>query len=268
MVPWWWLLLAGLLVGPVWVVVALWMSRRTWRSVRRLSARAKGHKSLVELTHLAGGLAHEIKNPLSTINMNLRLLIEDLEHHQDEEHSRWLRRLKNVHTEAGRLRAILDDFLRYAGKVELHPFKQDLRTLVDELTDFFAPQADAASVVMRTSLPATPVICNIDVNLIKQAILNLMINAVQAMDKGGELIISVGIQKHKGFVAVTDTGPGIPSEDLPNIFRAYYSTKSGGSGLGLPTTQRIIREHDGTLKVDSEPGKGTRFTMLLPLYKE
>jgi len=261
----WWLILAVLVPAPVWVLLTLRASHRVWRSTRRLAARARGTEYLRELGQLTGGLAHEIKNPLSTINMNLKLLAEDLEHHDDELHRRWLRRLEAVQHETERLRTILDDFLRYAGKHELQLQNVDLRCVVEDLTDFFGPQADAAGAVMRTSLGSDPLVCRIDANLIKQAVLNLMINAVQAMDDGGELLINVSSGRDRGMIEVIDTGPGIDPSELHRVFGVYYSTKSGGSGLGLPTARRIVREHGGTIHVDSEPGKGTRFTISLPL---
>lgn len=238
-----------------------------WRAARRLSARTKGQEHLAELGQLAGGLAHEIKNPLSTINVNLKLLAEDLQREEDPVHRRWLIRLQGVQSEAGRLRDILDDFLRYAGKHELQPVVADLRGLIGELTDFFAPQAEAARVVMRTSLPDSPVRCKVDSDLIKQALLNLMINAVQAMNQGGELLIRLSSARGQAVLEVTDTGPGIPPGDLGKVFQVYYSTKKQGSGLGLPTTRRIIREHDGAIQVHSEVAKGTRFVVTLPLAK-
>ena len=144
----------------------------------------------------------------------------------------------------------------------------DLRRVIGELTDFFAPQADAARVVMRTSLPDEPVAVCLDVNLLKQALLNLMIDALQAMPGGGELLIKVSRQRRMAMVEVIDTGTGMSAEQLSRIFQVYYSTKSRGMGLGLPTTRRIIREHGGTIQVDSEVGKGTRFIIQLPLNKE
>ena len=162
----WWLILAALLPGPIWVLLTLRASARMWRSTRRLAARARGTEHLRELGQLTGGLAHEIKNPLSTINMNLKLLSEDFVHHDSELHRRWLRRLDAVQHETQRLHAILDDFLRYAGKHELQLRNDDLRCIVEDLTDFFAPQADAANVIMRTSLGSDAVTCRIDSNLI------------------------------------------------------------------------------------------------------
>ncbi len=271
-----WCFVLGVLVsGPLWAAVAVWASRRVWSSAKRLSARAKGRDHLVELGKLAGGLAHEIKNPLSTINVNLKLLSEDLQRYHDEDHGRCLRRLRSVQAEADRLRAILDDFLRYAGRYEMSLSVQDVRAMVGELADFFAPQAQAGHVVLRTALSDTPVYCSVDANLIKQALLNLMINATQAMTRpdggqagpghGGELLIRVQASRGQAVIEVIDTGPGISPEVIERIWEVYFSTKKGGSGLGLPTTRRIIREHEGTIRVESEIGRGTRFVITLPL---
>ena len=268
MIWWMWLIIGVVAGGPLWVGGAYLALRRLWRGTRRLAARTKGYEQLVELGQLAGGLAHEIKNPLSTINLNLKLLAEDLERCPDEEHSRWLRRLRSVQGEADRLKAILDDFLQYAGKYELTPIPSDLRVLVGEMTDFFAPQAAAAHVVVRTTFGDGEVRCNVDVNLIKQAILNLLINAVHAMPDGGELLIKVSAARGDAVIEVIDTGTGIAPENLPKVFQVYYSTKKCGTGLGLPTTRRIVREHGGNIHVESEVGKGTRFVITLPLAKK
>ncbi|MGB2822449.1 MAG: ATP-binding protein [Phycisphaerae bacterium] len=261
----WWMLLGAGLAGPLGALAALWFTRRTWRSARKLAARAKGYDHLTELGRLAGGLAHEIKNPLSTINVNLRLLAEDIVRYHDNEHQRWLRRLQGVQGEADRLKTILDDFLKYAGKYELSAAPVDMRRVVCELVDFFTPQAADGHVLLRSSLPDQPVICRVDEKLMKQALLNLMINAVQAMDQGGELLMKVAAERGQGIVEVIDTGPGIPADEIERIFEVYYSRKKRGTGLGLPTTGRIVQEHAGSIRVESEPNKGTRFIIALPL---
>ena len=179
-----------------------------------------------------------------------------------------MRRLENVQTEVQRLRDILEDFLRFAGRYELDCRTVDLRQLVEDLSDFFEPQAESSHALLRTSLPDEPIYCELDEDLFKQAMLNLMINAVQAMPEGGELMIRVYAARRRACVQVTDTGRGIPEDELPKIFNVYYSTKKRGTGLGLPTTRRIIEEHGGTLKVESEVGKGTSFTISLPLARE
>ncbi len=222
-------------------------------------------EQLAELSVVVGGLAHEIKNPLSTITLNLKLLGEDLERFDDDEHRRLLRRLLCVQEETARIQRILDDFLQYAGKVELHAADTDICEVVREMRDFFTPQAEASRIVFRTQLPAQPVICKIDVNLIKQALLNLMINAVQAMNTGGELIVRVTTKGAFANIEVIDSGPGIPPENLNLIFKAYFSTKKSGSGLGLPTARRILKEHGGDMIVESEQGKGTCFLLKLPI---
>ena len=157
--------------------------------------------------------------------------------------------------------------MRFAGKVELAAATGDLRRVVEELLDFFAPQAEANHVVLRSTLPEAPVRCKIDVNLLKQAILNLMINAVQAMPDGGELLLRLSSQRDSAVIEVIDTGPGISPDELAKVFEVYFSTKSHGSGLGLPTTRRIVREHGGAIRAESELGKGTRFVITLPLER-
>jgi signal transduction histidine kinase len=228
--------------------------RVRWRSVQRLA----------ELGTLAGGLAHEIKNPLSTVLLNLQLLQEDLDP-EDSAYSRFRARLNTVSREAARLREILDDFLRFAGKIELRRVETDLNVLLEELVDFFAPQAQLNHVQLRFKPHAGPLLIQIDPRLIKQTVLNLMINALQAMPGGGELILSAAADGNIAAIDVIDTGSGIPAEELDKIFLAYYSTKKGGTGLGLAMSQRIIQAHGGQLTVNSEPGKGSDFRIRLPL---
>jgi signal transduction histidine kinase len=116
--------------------------------------------------------------------------------------------------------------------------------------------------------PTPPAIADVDAKAIKQAVLNLMINAVQAMTDhkaGGELLLSVTQDHAQAVITITDTGPGISPEALDKIFQAYYSTKRGGTGLGLAMARRIADEHGGSLTVQSELGKGTQFSLRLPL---
>ena len=141
----------------------------------------------------------------------------------------------------------------------------DLNILLEELVDFFAPQAQLNHVQLRFKPHGGPLLIRIDPRLIKQTILNLMINALQAMPRGGDLILSASAEKDSAVIDVIDTGSGIPADELEKIFHAYYSTKKGGTGLGLAMSQRIIQAHDGQLTVNSEPGKGSDFKVRLPL---
>jgi signal transduction histidine kinase len=246
--------------------------RRTLRRIRaasrrrtaRLLARAESAQRLAELGTLTGGLAHEIKNPLSTVLLNLQLLQEDLDP-ADPVHSRMVARLGTVTREASRLRDILDDFLKFAGKIELRKGSVDLNRLLEELVDFFAPQAQLSRVQLRFKPWTSPLMVEIDPRLIKQMILNLMINALQAMPTGGELIVSADVAGSDAVIDVIDTGAGISTEAVDKIFQAYYSTKKGGTGLGLAMAQRIVQEHGGSLTVTSELGKGSDFKVKLPM---
>lgn len=258
------LLILGILIGAasglgIAALVGLWAYKR----MLSLERRTREAQRLAELGTLTGGLAHEIKNPLSTVQLNLQLLQEDLPN--DPGNTRLTNRLNTVRNETNRLREILDDFLRYAGRMEVEKKPVELNGLLDELVDFFAPQAQAQRVQLRLRKSPSPIIAAIDSRLIKQAMLNLMINAVHAMPQGGELIMSLDSTDNQALIDVIDTGPGIPADVVDKVFEAYYSTKKGGTGLGLPMAKRIAEAHGGRLSVKSEPGKGSDFTLALPL---
>jgi signal transduction histidine kinase len=258
-----WLLVAGWAASLVISVgVAVVMAHRRFV---RLERRAQQAERLAELGTLTGGLAHEIKNPLSTVQLNLQLLREDLDPHNPA-YGRVINRLATVQRETGRLKDILDDFLRYAGKIELERRPVELNRLLEELVDFFTPQAQLQRVQLRLKKSPDEVVVKADPRLLKQAVLNLMLNAVQAMgEKGGELILSAGRMDGQACIDVIDTGGGISPEVRDRIFDAYYSTKKGGTGLGLAMTRRIIQEHGGRVTLRSEMGKGTDFTLHLPV---
>jgi len=223
---------------------------------------------LEELSRLTGGLAHEMKNPLSIIKVNLKLISEDLAASKDPTAVRAARKISVVQKETDRLEQILEDFLRYIRKTELHPASVDINKLVSDMIDFYSPQAVSRSITIRQAMCSEPLVCFADSNSLKQVILNLFINAQQAMAGGGELIITTQAMNNNAVIAVTDTGKGIEPENLEKIFDAYYSTKVGGSGLGLPTSRKIIEAHKGSIKVDSIVGKGTSFTISLPLEQK
>jgi signal transduction histidine kinase len=231
-----------------------------------LERRTRHAERLAELGTLTGGLAHEIKNPLSTVQLNLQLLAEDVAP-DNPAYPRIINRLNVVQRETTRLRSILDDFLRYAGKLEVERHPTDLNELLQDLYDFFTPQAQLQRVRLRLRPHDNgALVAPVDSKLIKQAVLNLMLNALQAMPEGGELILAASTEDDRlACIDVIDTGKGIPQEDVDKIFRAYYSTKKGGTGLGLAMAQRIVQEHGGQITVKSEPGRGTDFTLRLPL---
>ncbi len=258
--------LSGVLVGLLGsAVVSGIVAAIYYRRYDRLQRRALQAERLAELGTLTGGLAHEIKNPLSTVQLNLQLLQEDLDPSQPA-HSRLIKRLSTVRRETSRLKDILDDFLRFAGKLEIERKPVELGEMLEELVDFFSPQAQLQRVQLRLKEPDEPLVAPIDQRLIKQSVLNLMINAAQAIgERGGEIMLSVRRDGRYAVIDVIDTGPGIAADVLDQIFNAYYSTKRGGTGLGLAITKRIAEEHGGRIEVESEIGKGTAFSIFLPL---
>ncbi len=224
----------------------------------------KKQSELEELSRLTGGLAHEIKNPLSIIKVNLKLASEDLTG-KDENTIRAAKKIAVVQKETERLEQILEDFLRYIRKTELHLSAIDINRIVSDMIDFYSPQAFAHSITVRSSLLQEPLICRADADMLKQVLLNLFINAQQAMPNGGELMLRTQKNRNNAVVIVSDTGKGIEPENMDKVFSAYYSTKPGGSGLGLSTSKKIIEAHNGSIRVDSLAGKGTSFTIQLPL---
>lgn len=275
----------GALIGAgVTGAGAWWAIRRHMRKVRTAERRARTAERLAELGSMTGGLAHEIKNPLSTIGLNAQLLAENLEELPiDPEHKgRVSRRIGALRREVERLRGILTDFLEYAGELRLDQRPADLNAMVEELVDFFLPQAEKQGIRLRADLAPGPLTATIDSRVLKQAVLNLMLNAVQAMGSSGaaadgsaragpgkELILKTvrttdADRQPALALHVIDTGPGIDAANLPRLFQPYFTTKSGGTGLGLPTARRIVEAHHGRLEVHTELGRGSDFTITLP----
>lgn len=219
------------------------------------------------LAELAGGFIHEIKNHLNTLNLNLQLLAEDFSEPENQRERRALVRVQKLQGECQRLVELSNDFLRFARLKELPLEKGDLGKLVEEMIDFFIPTARAANIDVKSFLPADLPALMLNKEMFRQALLNLMLNAVQAMPQGGELTVQASVENHHVCLSLIDTGSGIAPEVMPKIFRPFFSTKakSGGSGLGLPTTKKIIEAHGGTIDVQSEVGKGTKFTVRLPV---
>lgn len=220
-----------------------------------------------EIARLAGGLAHEIKNPLSTIRLNMELLAEDLRIEDSPRHRRALAKIAVVERECQRLQDLLDDFLRYARVRELRLVPCDLNEQVRQVLDFFQPQAAEARVEISPYLQSDLPSVLLDKEAFRGALLNLVLNAQQAMPDGGQLTVTTEAAARGVALHLIDNGCGMEPAVLAKIFDAFYSTKSGGSGLGLPTTRKIIEAHGGQILVQSELGKGSHFTIELPVPK-
>jgi signal transduction histidine kinase len=218
-----------------------------------------------EIARLAGALAHEIKNPLSTIRLNMELLAEDLDEAQTPAQRRAAKRIDVMQRECQRLQDLLDSFLNFAKVRRLNREPTDLNREINEALDFFAPEAAVADIeIVRYLDPELPRVL-LDSESFRGAILNLLLNAKQAMPDGGQIVVRTSERGGLVVLDVIDTGCGMDEHTAAHMFEAFFSTKPGGSGLGLPTTANIIEAHGGRIHVQSEVGHGTKFTIELPV---
>jgi two-component system, NtrC family, sensor histidine kinase HydH len=218
-----------------------------------------------EIARLTGALAHEIKNPLSVIGLNMELLAEDLRDSDSPRDRRVLGKVDIVQRECQRLQSLLDDFLRFAKIRRLNLEPSDLNQQVRQVLDFFRPQAVECRIEIVDYLTSDLPTVLLDRESFHGALLNLVLNAQQAMPNGGQLVVRSYGTKDGVALDLIDTGPGIDEATRSKVFNAFFSTKPGGSGLGLPTAKKLIEAHDGQISLQSEPGRGTQFTIQLPV---
>ena len=233
-------------------------------------------RQYAELAELAGSFIHEIKNHLSTLGLNLQLLAEDFQDPQNQRERRALERAQRLQDECQRLVEVSNDFLRFARIKELDFQSTALSEVLEEMLDFFEPTARQANIDIKCHLPADLPRVLLDRDLFKQALLNLLLNAQQAMPGGGHITIQakavidssakseIRNPKSEIELCLIDTGKGMSPEIVAKAFKPFFSTRSGGTGLGLPTTRKIIEAHGGTIELESAEGRGTKFTVRLP----
>jgi signal transduction histidine kinase len=229
---------------------------------------ARDHERLqsqyTEIASLAGGLAHEIRNPLSTMALNLDLLLEDLSAGDSPRERRMLQKVTVLRKQCVHLERLLNDFLQFARVGSLEKQPADLNVLVCEFIEFYQPQAKDQGIEISPHLAANLPLVDIDVRLFLQVLTNLSRNAQQAMPRGGVLELQTYFRNGQVMLDIIDTGEGMSRETQEKMFDAFYSTKPDGSGLGLPTVRKIVEAHRGSILCDSEPGRGTRFSISLP----
>jgi signal transduction histidine kinase len=216
------------------------------------------------LAALAGSLAHEIKNPLSVIRMNMDLLAEDFANPQTPKERRALTKIEMVSRQCTRLENLLNDFLRFNRVSRLDLRLGSLNEQVERVLDLFAAQAAESGVeIVRYLDPDLPSIL-LNAETLQAALVNLVKNALEAMPDGGQLTVRTRITRQGVALDLIDTGVGMDERTAMRMFEPFFTTKSGGSGLGLPTARRIIEAHGGRIGVHSEVGVGTQFTIEFP----
>ncbi len=225
-----------------------------------------GHSRLEFLGQLAGGLAHEIKNPLSTMKLTLQLLEEDFAHDKSALAMRSLRKIELLLKEVNHLDEIVQEFLRLSRGHDLKYQRTDLRKMIHELIEFLSDDAGQRGITLQSQLTGELEVI-VDATYIRQALTNLVRNAFEAIEsKGrGEVIVRARQQGDVIVIEVIDTGVGIAPANFERMFRPYFTTKKGGTGMGLPMVRRIVEEHGGQVTFESVEGAGSRFVLLLPV---
>lgn len=222
--------------------------------------RTSMERRLAAINRLTGGVAHEIKNPLNSIAIRLELLRNHLHDSPQAEEE-----INIIAQEITRLDRVVRTFLDFTRPVDLALAQLDLAALTQEILTLLEPEASRTRVNLLFTPPPQPLRIRGDADLLKQAILNVCRNALDAMPDGGQLRVHLLRDGAQAVLTVADSGPGIPPEHREKIFQLYYSTKPKGSGIGLAMTFRAVQLHGGSIDVESAPGQGATFRLLLPI---
>ena len=222
-------------------------------------------EKMTALGRLAASVAHEVRNPLGAIDIQLQLLEEDLGELASVLKERLVGRLNIAQTEMKRLDRLVYNFLRFSRTPKLHLRQVSLNDVVRRVFELVSPEARERGVVLRLELSEDLPAINGDEDQLGQAVLNIVVNAFQSMATGGDLTARTQTESGQVCLMLTDTGCGIPEEEVDRIFEFYYTTKDEGTGLGLSIAQRIIYQHGGHIDVESLPERGTTFRVYLPV---
>jgi signal transduction histidine kinase len=216
---------------------------------------------LSAISRLTGGVAHEIKNPLNAIALRLDLLRARLGAPEEE----LVKEIDVLSREVMRLDRVVKTFLDFSRPVEVHLQEVDLAELASEVAEFVKPQGKSAGISVSFEGPAAPATIRGDPDMLKQAVLNLATNAIEAMQGGGNVRIMVNVFGNLVRLEVADNGPGIPPNLRSKVFQLYFTTKARGTGIGLAMTYRAVQLHNGTIEFTSESGQGTTFRLEFPV---
>jgi PAS domain S-box-containing protein len=229
---------------------------------RGKEARLRRAENLASLTTLAAGVAHEIKNPLGSLSIHIQLIQKAVAGNQLSALDKYI---AVVNEEIDRLNRIVVDFLFAVRPMDMEMREGNINALIAELVEFVRYELDEARINCVMELGENMPLIDFDERFMKQALLNLIKNAIAAMNDGGTLTITTGFNDTEIQISVKDTGVGISEENLPKIFEPYFTTKPTGTGLGLTLVFKIVREHRGDLNVKSREGEGADFIITLPI---
>lgn len=239
------------------------------REHKALEQRVHRTERMAALGELGARLAHEIRNPLNSINLIIDHLRDRFSPNDDKDRQRFDTYVVNIKTELQRLNKLVTDFLQVSRPLhpEMHPLQ--VAPFLQQITQLLGSQAAQHQVEYTVNATPETLMMSGDEGLLKTACMNVTLNAIQAMENGGQLTITAKPSANGQFceIAFADTGPGIPQEHRENIFQPYFTTKKEGTGLGLSIVNRVIEDHGGQIRVESAEGRGTTITLMLPMPK-
>ena len=236
------------------------LTLRDAESVHRIEDEIELSRRLAAIGRLTSGVAHEVKNPINAIVVHLEVLRQKLQEADPDTR----RHMDVIGSEIRRLDRVVQTLVDFTRPVELRLADIDLRKLVEDVVTLASPEAAQRQVRIHREAPS-PLPVRIDADLLKQAILNIVVNGVQSMPEGGILYVAATREGENALIAVRDEGPGIPADVRDKIFNLYFTTKKGGSGIGLSVSYRILQLHHGSLEFDSAEGHGSVFSLRIPL---
>lgn len=226
----------------------------------------KNDKLLRRFNEVAASVSHEVKNPLNVLAVATQKILKKLsgQSETDPEVYKWA---SHMRYEINRIDNILEEFVKFAKFPEPQFFKNDITQVIKEVSDLISENAKSSGVTIKLSLQENVPMFKFDARQLKEVLMNLFQNAIQAMQNGGTLEIKTAVIDEKVIINVTDTGEGISENNLDKIFTSFFSTKEGGMGLGLSIVQKIIESHGGKISCTSQPVKGTTFEIILPMER-
>jgi signal transduction histidine kinase len=230
-------------------------------SVEEIESELELSRRMAAIGRLTSGVGHEVKNPINAIVVHLELLKNKL----GNGNAAAGRHLEVIESEIHRLDRVVQTLVDFSRPVELQLREQDLRNVIGDILALADEELSTRNVTLEAHLPSNPLIANIDADLLKQAALNVIQNGAQAMPDGGRLEVVLEEDHKSAVLRIRDEGTGIPDDIREKIFDLYFTTKSGGSGIGLAMTYRILQLHHGSVEVESKLGRGTEFQLRIPL---
>ncbi len=243
---------------------------RDVESAAQLEQELEVSRRLAAVGRLTSGVGHEVKNPINAMVVHLELLKSKLASMDGGAPTGAQRHVEILAGEMQRLDRVVETLADFSRPMELHLADRDLRDVVEAVVELLGAEMEENGVEIEIELPREPVVARVDAGLMQQALLNLVLNGMQAMPGGGRMRVSIGREHHSAIVQVVDAGQGIAQDVLPRIFDLYFTTKAKGSGIGLAMTYRILQMHGGALEVRSStdaasPDRGTTFTLRVPI---